>query len=289
MVWESSWSEGAASSSSSFHFHFSLVVNTAFLLLVHVQKETLCRELLSVHMYVWIFEITNNTFSNSDKYKLSKFGLIFLFKKKKKISVVFGQFYARISRWPQKSIWQKDKFRFDFSSDQFVTPQDSKVHFGIIQLSGNRYRGWLHPISMDMAAIVIFTWDISGGVGMIWNSNRYFWRTEFPEWIIIEVNIRNSFKLEMVSPIVNQPRDISSSSSNNQSVIFVTLWADSCRKLTEKSQNTIFIITIIKRIPMILSLEDLAINIISFFKNCFSKSSYMRYDVERNWFGLIMA
>lgn len=287
MVWESSWSEGAASSSSSFHFHFSLVVNTAFLLLVHVQKETLCRELLSVHMYVWIFEITNNTFSNSDKYKLSKFGLIFLFKKK--ISVVFGQFYARISRWPQKSIWQKDKFRFDFSSDQFVTPQDSKVHFGIIQLSGNRYRGWLHPISMDMAAIVIFTWDISGGVGMIWNSNRYFWRTEFPEWIIIEVNIRNSFKLEMVSPIVNQPRDISSSSSNNQSVIFVTLWADSCRKLTEKSQNTIFIITIIKRIPMILSLEDLAINIISFFKNCFSKSSYMRYDVERNWFGLIMA
>ena len=174
--------------------------------------------------------------------------------KKKKISVVFGQFYARISRWPQKSIWQKDKFRFDFSSDQFVTPQDSKVHFGIIQLSGNRYRGWLHPISMDMAAIVIFTWDISGGVGMIWNSNRYFWRTEFPEWIIIEVNIRNSFKLEMVSPIVNQPRDISSSSSNNQSVIFVTLWADSCRKLTEKSQNTIFIITIIKRIPMILSL-----------------------------------
>ena len=319
MVWESSWNEGATSSSSSFHFHFSLVVNTAFLLLVHVQKETLCRELLSppltasqkricivtsvfpvyctcrifeiiFHMYVWFFEINNNTFSNPDKYKLSEFGLIFLFKKKKKkILVVFGQFYARISRWPQKSIWQKDKFRFDFSSDQFVTPQDSKVHFGIIQLSGNRYRGWLHPISMDMAAIVIFTWDISGGVGMIWNSNRYFWRTEFPEWIIIEVNIRNSFKLEMVSPIVNQPRDISSSSSNNQSVIFVTLWADSCRKLTEKSQNTIFIITIIKRIPMILSLEDLAINIISFFKNCFSKSSYMRYDVERNWFGLIMA
>ena len=89
MVWESSWSEGAASSSSSFHFHFSLVVNTAFLLLVHVQKETLCRELLSVHMYVWIFEITNNTFSNSDKYKLSKFGLIFLFKKKN-----FGCFWT---------------------------------------------------------------------------------------------------------------------------------------------------------------------------------------------------
>ena len=114
MVWESSWSEGATSSSSSFHFHFSLVVNTAFLLLVHVQKETLCRELLSppltasqkricivtsvfpvyctctcrffefiFHMYVWFFEITNNTFSNSDKYKLLEFGLIFLFKKKK--------------------------------------------------------------------------------------------------------------------------------------------------------------------------------------------------------------
>ena len=103
MVWESSWS-------SSFHFHFSLVVNTAFLLLVHVQKETLSRELLSppltasqkricivtsvfpvyctcrifeiiFHMYVWFFEITNNTFSNPDKYKLSEFGLIFLFKK----------------------------------------------------------------------------------------------------------------------------------------------------------------------------------------------------------------
>ena len=111
MVWESSWNEGATSSSSSFHFHFSLVVNTAFLLLVHVQKETLCRELLSppltasqkricivtsvfpvyctcrifeiiFHMYVWFFEITNNTFSNPDKYKLSEFGLIFLFKKK---------------------------------------------------------------------------------------------------------------------------------------------------------------------------------------------------------------
>ena len=35
-----------------------------------------------IHMYVWIFEITTNTFSNSDKYKLSEFGLIFLFKKK---------------------------------------------------------------------------------------------------------------------------------------------------------------------------------------------------------------
>ena len=118
MVWESSWSEGATSSSSSFHFHFSLVVNTAFLLLVHVQKETLCRELLSppltasqkricivtsvfpvyctcrifeiiFHMYVWFFEITNNTFSNSDKYKLSEFGLIFLFKNKN-----FGCFWT---------------------------------------------------------------------------------------------------------------------------------------------------------------------------------------------------
>ena len=32
--------------------------------------------------FVWFFEITSNTFSNSDKYKLSEFGLIFLFKKK---------------------------------------------------------------------------------------------------------------------------------------------------------------------------------------------------------------
>ena len=142
-------------------------------------------------------------------------------------------------------MWQKDKSRFDFSSDQFVTPQDSKVHFGIL-LSGNRR---LTPPNNlhGYGGHRYFYLGSEDRAGMIWN-NRYFWRTEFPEWIIIEVNIRNSFKLEMVSP-ANQP--ISSSSSNNQSVIFVTLWADSCRKLTEKSQNNL-IITIIKMIPMVL-------------------------------------